>query len=497
MIRNKEWKIGVLTTKYLNRREFIKTIGLGAVTTAIPIWGYCQQRRLDSYGGLKSVRFDATGFFHVEKGDRWWLVTPDGAAFLSFGLNHADVEYLLQDYNIDFWRSEFGFQDPSEPVFRERFIKKVMKDLRAFGMNTIGTHARKEVFGKLTVPYTQGLFFARTAYWLVRSAEDYPDVFSATFKERCQRIARKICLPKKDDPFLIGYTFTNVPILTDLDANTRGRLPWGSPTPPWGGPSQPDMPTWPRALRNKGKDSSGKRVFVTLMRDRYPNIREFNRVYKTHFSSFDALLDSVNWSPVVKIAGIEDADDNRVFLAQIYERYYAVTCETVREFDPNHLIFGDPINANTPPPDEIVSLVARYTDVLAYQYYGTYDDQSVILDRWSKLTGKPLFNTDSCFCVPYQEMPAPAGVICPDQETRAQRFLDFASRAFSRPDFIGWHWCGWVDAWASWRKVRQHSGLQDPFGKYHYPMPETMAQFGSQLYDYALGKKESIKYQRF
>jgi len=286
-----------MTRSNFTRRDFVKTIGLGMTAAVIPSTGNINSRSLDRFGGLESVRFDSTGFFRVEEADRWWFVTPDGAAFLSFGLNHTDTEYLLQDYNIDFWRAEFGFQNPSEPAFREGFIKKVMKDLDAFGMNTIGCHARKEVFGKLTVPYIQGLFFARTAYWIVRSAQDFPDVFSVEFEKRCERVARRLVLPKKDDPFLIGYTFTNVPILTDLDADAHGMVPWGGP--------QPTMPTWARALRNKVSTAPGKKVFVSLMQERYPDIQEFNHVYKTRFPSFDALLDSENWSPFVKSAGIE------------------------------------------------------------------------------------------------------------------------------------------------------------------------------------------------
>ena len=185
---------------------------------------------------------------------------------------------------------------------------------------------------------------------------------------------------------------------------------------------------------------------------------------------------------------VDDANDNHAFLMKIIERYYTVACETIRKFDPNHLIFGDIINAQTPPPDDIVSLITAYTDVFAYQFYGEYDEQSPILDRWSKLTGKPLFHADSSFSVPYKEMPNPIGKECSDQETRARQFLDFATRAFSRSDFIGWNWCGWMDSWASWKKERQHTGLQDPFGGYNHPMPETMAQFGAQLYKYGLGK---------
>jgi agarase len=475
-----------MTQSNFNRRDFIKTMGVGAAAVVVPTFTSCGRQKLDKYGGLESIRFDATGFFRVEKGNRWWLVTPDGGAFLSFGLNHTDVVYLLQDYNINFWKEKFGFEDRSDPAFREGFINKVMEDIELFGMNTLGCHARKEIFGTLTIPYVQGLFFARTAYWLVRSPEFYPDVFSAAFKKQCERVAKRICLPKKDDPFLIGYTFTNVPILTDLDAEAHGMVPWGRP--------QHVMPTWPRALRNKGPKAPCKKVFVDLMLERYPSIRAFNSVYKTRFSSFNALSNSENWSPFVKTEGIEDAEDNRAFLMIIYDQYYTVTCGAVRQFDPNHLILGDPINANTPPPDEIISLVAKHTDIISYQYYGAYDEYSYLLDRWSELTGMPIFNTDSNFAVPYEEMPNPVGPHCPDQETRARLFMDFATRAFSRPDFIGWHWCGWMDSWPPWRKVQQHCGLQDPFGRYQHPMPKVMSRFGSQIYDYGLGKRAPKKY---
>jgi len=39
----------------------------------------------DRFGGWMGKRFAATGFFRVEKDDRWWLVSPEGNAFLSFG----------------------------------------------------------------------------------------------------------------------------------------------------------------------------------------------------------------------------------------------------------------------------------------------------------------------------------------------------------------------------------------------------------------------------
>jgi len=159
----------------------------------------------------------------------------------------------------------------------------------------------------------QGLFFVRTPYWIEPSAQNFSDVFSVEFEKHCERVSRRLVLPKKEDPFLIGYTLTDCPILTDLDADAHGRDPWGG--------SSPDLPTWPRVLRNMGPNEPGKKVFVSLVRERYPTIQEFNHVYKTSFSSFGELLDSENWSSVKKSADVDDANDNRAFLMSILKRY--------------------------------------------------------------------------------------------------------------------------------------------------------------------------------
>jgi hypothetical protein len=40
------------------------------------------------YGGWKEKQFQATGFFHTHHdGNRWWLVDPDGYAFVSVGVD--------------------------------------------------------------------------------------------------------------------------------------------------------------------------------------------------------------------------------------------------------------------------------------------------------------------------------------------------------------------------------------------------------------------------
>ena len=225
------------------------------------------------------------------------------------------------------------------------------------------------------------------------------------------------------------------------------------------------------------------------MRDHYENIEDFNSIYKTKFASFNELQSADDWSDVLKSADLDDAADNRTFLLKILDRYYTVACAAIRRVDANHLIFGDILNAQTGTPDDIVSLLSKYTDLVAYQTYSQYDEHKMLLDRWSRLSGKPLYHADTSFCVPYEEMPDPIGALCPDQAIRARRFYESAGKSFSRPDVIGWNWCGWMDMWAQWKPDRQHTGLQDPFGNYHDPMPETMAEFGHYLYEYGHGRK--------
>ena len=85
------------------------------------------------------------------------------------------------------------------------------------------------------------------------------------------------------------------------------------------------------------------------------------------------------------------------FLEIIVEEYYRVATAVIRRYGPNHL------------PDGIIALAGKYMDVAFYQFYGPYEEQRGLMDRFSKLTRKPLFNGDSCYSVPEANMPNPYG----------------------------------------------------------------------------------------
>jgi agarase len=437
--------------------------------------------RRDEYGGCPDIRFAPTGFYRLEKADRWWLVTPRGNAFLSFGVNHVVPGLLQRRENRDYWAKEYNLRDPDDPdAWLPHFRDKVRTDLHAFGFNTLGCHSDTRHYEPGFAPYVHTLRFVDICHWMTPTEEDFLDVFAESFVRHCDRLAREGALPRRDDPSLVAYSFTDCPVFTDLDAAPRGVMVYGA--------SRIGLPTWPRVLRNLGAEAPGKRAYVECVREIYgDDVRAFNAAYGTDFASFDALRSARRWRLAVDSVNADEIHDNARFLERVVGRYYTVTTRAIRAHDPNHLIFGDKLNGNTGVPDSLIALAGQHVDLLFYQFYATYEDQEAAMDRWSALTGKALLNGDSSYSVPDEMMPCPLGPHSPDQEGRARRSLAFAQRSFSRPDFVGWHHCGWMDSWKTYpgQEERQHSGLQDPYGRYYRPMVETLSRFSAGMYDVA------------
>ena len=87
-----------------------------------------------------------------------------------------------------------------------------------------------------------------------------------------------------------------------------------------------------------------------------------------------------------------ETDEGREELTKLAKRYYQVTHDAIRRYDPNHLILGDRYEAMAPLPLEIVKAADPYVDVLSYQAFRTPVEH---LDKWHKATGKPVLMADS------------------------------------------------------------------------------------------------------
>ena len=203
---------------------------------------------------------------------------------------------------------------------------------------------------------------------MVPAKEDYHDVFSPDLANLCEHKARAVALPRKNDPYLLGYSMTDCPIFTNLDATPRIENVYGS--------RRPGLPLWPVVLRNLDATASGKQAYVATVRERYrDDIAKFNKVYDTALASFDDLLKEKNWRPSEDNQNAREVEDNLQFLYRIVDRCYEVEVAAIRKFDTNHLILGDKLNGNSNTPDQIVRLADKHMDLIFYQYYAFLEDQ--------------------------------------------------------------------------------------------------------------------------
>ncbi len=471
------------------RRDFLRFAMVAgfshSVMNSISAFGLKPDNELDRFGGFIGRQFRKTGFFRIEKDKRWWLVTPEGNAFLSFGINHLHPGWWKQDYNRHAWEKRLGLQNLDSPEFETALRAWFLRTCREYGFNTIGVHNQLSVINSPlpSMPYLKPIDFVDIPHWKTEVPDsNFLDVFAREFSLRCDNLAKEIAYPAKDDPFLIGYAMTDCPLFTEEDCRERPDV--------IGGAARKARIGWPRRLRNLGSDTPGKRVYVETVRNLYRDqISDFNLTYGTRFDSFDELLSAVDWRLYTDLSNGNEMRDNIEFLKLVVAKYYQTARDAIHRYDPNHMFIGDKINANTDSMDTILTTTSRFTDLVFYQMYGRTDIQESSLEKWSGIVEKPFINGDAAFTMITENMPRPFGPVADNIHQRAKWTEEFFRRAFSRPEFVGWHYCGLIDApnQIEAKKDRQHSGLLDGYGEPYSELKKVLKSCSDQIYSIAIG----------
>jgi len=475
----------------MNRRNFVKKTGAATIAglaghTAYGLPESTNSYEYDKYGGWTGRKFEATGFFHVVKDDRWWMVTPEGNAFLSFGINHLHVDWFRQAYQRASMQQLLGISDMDDkeelyPALRRWFLQTCEE----FGFNTVGVHNNPldELINNPEpgLPYMQPICPVDIPHYKEAMPDEaFKDIFSQEFAGECDLLARQIAEVKKDDPYLLAYSMTDCPLFTEEDCRERADT--------IGGKKRGARIGWPRRLRNLGADAAGKKVYVKTMNKIYRgDIAVFNETYNTDFSSFDALEAAKNWRLQTDLSNGNEIRDNVEFLKICVDRYYQVAKDAIRRYDPNHLFVGDKLHANTDSVDTVLPVTSKYTDMVMYQMYAQYDIQKIGLDRWSKVVDKPFLNGDAAYSMSMDDMPWPFGPIANSLEQRAAWTREFMEKAFARPEFVGWHYCGIIDTSTKNRNKtdRQHAGLVSQFGVPYALLQKAIKETSKELYKIA------------
>ncbi|WP_048062735.1 hypothetical protein [Caldivirga maquilingensis] len=285
---------------------------------------------LDSFGGCKCLTAVSRGFFYVTRiNGRWFLIDPDGFAFIIRGVNYvrfnADVSI-----NGDVPYTENALRKYGS---REAWVKATASRLREWGFNTLGAWSDID----LGIPYTvilsvtpsyyrlKGGSLARRTLVLARNPEvlwqpfgTFPDVYDPDFVKAAESAASQLSKPK--DPMLVGYFTDN-----EVDFN-------------------PEVIFAEYADMTPGEP--GKVEFIRALASYFNNdVKEFNSRTGMRIKGFDDLMDYKYRELQVIEAKAPVKDSLRgfktTFAKQVASRYSEVTVNAIRKFDPNHLVLGD------------------------------------------------------------------------------------------------------------------------------------------------------------
>jgi len=387
------------------------------------------------YGGWTGIKFNSTGFFRVQHdGKRWWLVDPDGYAFLSAGIDCIgdNVDGLISGQE-----DLFAWLPPEEEEYKEAYStrgeNKMLNFLqvnltRVYGgkarekwetitqgllkkwrINTIANWSDLEFARKIDHPYVLNMRnFPSTEVLLYR---DFPDVFSAEYQQRAIEFARQL-EEYKSDEFLIGYFLSNEPHWAFGENNLAFEML---------------AVNTPSATRTE---------FMKWLEKKYTSIGTFNTAWKQNLDNFQEIS-----GLVLRDSPSEDCwKDCNDFSGIMVDTYIQVVCSEVKKVDPNHLNLGLRYAWIS---SELCYRAGTWFDVFSingYSYPGPPETAEI-----ARRSGKPVLIGEYHFGATDRGLPATGIQGAESQQARGEAYRYYLEQGFARPEIIGIHYFQWMD----------------------------------------------------
>ena len=415
----------------------------------------------DAYGGWAAgPKLPNQGYFSTTKrNDRWWLVTPTGHLFLSFGLDTvtdasptivhprdtlftdlpAPDSPLAKDYGtddhvlygpyksgrtFDFYAAnlERKYGSDYSAAWRDRTLAR----LQSWGFNTIGNWSDEDLETAAKVPYTATLSVDGNHARLA-SGSDYwgrmHDPFDLRFAADCDASFRDKAMRLKDDPWCLGYFVDN-------------ELSWNG--------GQVDGGRYGLAYGALAAQSAqpAKQAFLALLQARYGSIGSFNQSWGTTFSDWRAL------DPPYQASQTPTETEKRDMGAFVYalaQRYFTVVSEALRKYDPHHLYLGCRFAEGAPV--EAVKAGSEICDVVSFNVYRPRLDKADLQKNWGWAASldKPCLIGEFQFGALDRGLFHPGLVPAASQTERAVMFRQYIDSVIDNPMFVGAHWFQYGD----------------------------------------------------
>jgi len=417
--------------------------------------------RRDRFGGLLDTGgFRATGFFRTEqRNGRWWLVTPEGNAFFSIGMDvtapagetYVDGrEFMFRDLPAPngelaaHWSEHddrgglwprrdrmfdhghaFNFytanlQRKFGPDWRARWREEAARRLEAWGFNTIGNWGETELWAMHSLPYTVPLWLEGEFWW-----GGIPDPFDPRFAAAADEMARDAAARFGGDPWLVGYFVDN-------------ELAWGR------GWSTDPREHYALAIGTlgRGPESPAKSAFTAQLVETYREPERLAEAWGIQLTSWDGLRGAGFALPPASLSNPAVIRDLAAFTQRFAEAYFRAVAEALHRRDPEHLYLGSRFAWRTP---EVVEACARWCDVVSFNLY----QRSIANDHdeWARFhaLGKPALIGEFHFGSTDRGLFWEGLVGAGSEKERGPAYARYLRAVADNPDFLGAHWFQYLD----------------------------------------------------
>ncbi len=378
------------------------TTHIAKTVDKLPGFNFTNDPLLDDYGGWKINKSTATGFFRVEKkGDRWWIVDPEGNPFIHKGVAVFRAGKSAAQKNA--LNEKYGSS--------ENWIKQETKFLKDNGFNGTGAWSNVDLIReeKSSLVYTiivnpMGSYKSdhikkfggkyELAGWQ-GFRYDLAMVFDPEFDTYIESAIASIA-KYASDKNLLGYF-------------TDNELPWKNDA-------------LDRHLKYLSKNEAGY-----IAAKKWFDLRKGK----------DASLEDVN------------EQDRLAFTGFYFETYLKKVASAVRKYDPNHLYLGCRFNQESEElkNPEIFKVAGKYMDIVSINHYRKWQPDSTIMKNWVNWSGRPFIITEWYTKGEDSGLPnrTGAGWNVPTQEDRGLFYQNFTIELLKSKSCVGWHWFTYQD----------------------------------------------------
>ncbi|MDR6642946.1 hypothetical protein J2X57_002158 [Luteibacter sp. 1214] len=418
---------------------------------------------LDQFGGRTDLpALQATGFFHAQKqGERWWLVTPEGHAFFSLGVNAVNLtdartyvqgrEFMFADTSgasgrfggVSDSRSDQGSQRDngmnhgrwwdiySQNVsrtlgndFAAAWRKRSVDRLKSWRFNTLGNWSDPAFARDHRIAYTVPVII-KGDFNTVSTGYDYwgrmPDPFDPRFAAAATTAVANASKGVKDDPWLLGY-------FADNELAWAGQGPQGR---------------WALAVGSlvQGPESPAKQAFLAYLKKTHGDAATFAKAWGVDVHSWDQVAAKGFKAPDPGEAHPAVAADYIAFLKLYADQYFRTVAQTLKKADPHHLFLGGRLAVRTPETEQAS---AAYADVTSINTYTDVPEHGFDVAAFRKMD-KPVMITEFHFGSadrgPFGNGVAAVG----SEEERGKAYARFVDAAVASGVVVGTHWFQYVD----------------------------------------------------